>query len=67
MDVDRLFLETLDDLEARIREDASEYDLLRAAALLRRQKQRPPARSLHDDPLRPRVEGLGTRQLDRRR
>ena len=34
-DVDRLFLETLDDLEARIREDASEYDLLRAAALLR--------------------------------
>ena len=35
MDVDRLFLETLDDLEARIREDASEYDLLRVAALLR--------------------------------
>ena len=35
MDVDRLFLETLDDLETRIRQDASEYDLLRAAALLR--------------------------------
>jgi hypothetical protein len=35
MDVDRLFLETLDDLETRTRQDASEYDLLRAAALLR--------------------------------
>lgn len=35
MDVDRLFLETLDDLEVRIRLQASEYDLLRAAALLR--------------------------------
>jgi hypothetical protein len=35
MDVDRLFLETLDDLETRIQQDASEYDLLRAAALLR--------------------------------
>lgn len=31
----RLFLETLDDLETRIRQEASEYDLLRAAALLR--------------------------------
>lgn len=35
MDLDRLFLETLDDLETRIHLDASEYDLLRAAALLR--------------------------------
>lgn len=35
MDVGRLFLETLDDLETRTRADASEYDLLRAAALLR--------------------------------
>ena len=35
MDADRLFLDTLDDLESRTGQDASEYDLLRAAALLR--------------------------------
>ncbi len=35
MDVDRLFLETLDDLERRAVRGASEYDLLRSAALLR--------------------------------
>lgn len=35
MDLDRLFLETLDDLERRIQLDSTEYDLLRAAALLR--------------------------------
>jgi hypothetical protein len=35
MNVDRLFLDTLDDLEARTKADASEYDLLRAAGLLR--------------------------------
>ena len=35
MDVDRLLLETLDDLETRTWPEASEYDLLRAAALLR--------------------------------
>jgi hypothetical protein len=35
VNVDRLFLDTLDDLEARTRPEATEYDLLRAAALLR--------------------------------
>lgn len=35
MDIDRLFLDTLADLESRTQPDASEYDLLRAAALLR--------------------------------
>jgi len=44
MDVGRLFLETLDDLETRTRHEASEYDLLRAAALLRELL-------LDDDPL----------------
>ena len=36
MDLDELFLETLDDLEARIRPERIEYDVLGAAALLRK-------------------------------
>src|SRR5260221_3806416 len=35
LNLDRLFLETLDDLASRSTPNASEYDLLRAAALLR--------------------------------